>query len=221
MTSSNGVAWTGQTAAAASDWRSVTFGNGLFVALSFDKVMTSSCLASSTSTATTATATPETSSTASSTTYTATTGSSTKTTTTTTSTITKTTTTTTTIDEAKRGSGSNPGTTALAVLAVLAVLTFIFAVALLVLVTRIRSLSAQIAILQQEARGNRRERVQTTSNPLHQGDDNTYEDPVFGQETIYTQAKMEKAVAPFEEPYEMLDSGAQTYAMGTTTATLA
>jgi hypothetical protein len=63
--------------------------------------------------------------------------------------------------------------------------------------------------------------VQTTSNPLHQGDDHTYVDPVFGQEAIYTQTKMEKAVAALEEPYTMLDSGAQTYAMGTTTATLA
>jgi hypothetical protein len=46
-----------------------------------------------------------------------------------------------------------------------------------------------------------------------------YVDPVFGQEAIYTQAKLEKTVAAFEEPYTMLDSGAQTYAMGTTTAT--
>jgi hypothetical protein len=75
--------------------------------------------------------------------------------------------------------------------------------------------------LQREDRGNCRETVQTTSNPLHQGDDNTYGKPAFGQEAIYTQAKMEKAVAAFDEPYEMLDSSAQTYAMGTTTATLA
>jgi hypothetical protein len=177
--------------------------------------MTSGFLATSTSTVT-ATAKSET-------TTTATTATTTTTSTTATTAIITKTTSTITIDEAKRGSGSNPGTTVLAVLAVLAVLTFIFAVALLVLVTRIRSLSAQIVILQQGARGNqnRREWVQTTSNPLHQGDANTYEDPVFGQEAIYTQAKLEKAVVAFEEPYEMLESGAQTYAMGTTTATLA
>jgi hypothetical protein len=140
--------------------------------------------------------------------------------TTTTNTNTKTTT-TITIDEAKCGSGSNRGTTVLAILAVLAVLVFIFAVALLVLVTRIRSLSAQNVILQQEARGNRREPMQTTTNPLHHADDHTYEEAVVGQEVIYTQAKRKKAVAAFEEPYAMLDSGAQTYAMGTTIAALA
>jgi hypothetical protein len=63
--------------------------------------------------------------------------------------------------EAKCGSCSNPGTI---VLAVLAVLTFIIAVALLVLVTRIRSLATQTMHLQQEARGNRRKQVQITGN---------------------------------------------------------
>jgi hypothetical protein len=73
----------------------------------------------------------------------------------------------------------------------------------------------------ERSRGNRRGVLQTTSNSLHQSDNHTYEDPMFGQEAIYTQAKIEKAAAAFEEPYAMLDSGAQTYVMGTTTATLA
>jgi hypothetical protein len=46
MTSPDGMAWTGQTAAAANAWTSVTFGNGLFVAVTAsgneDFVMTSS-----------------------------------------------------------------------------------------------------------------------------------------------------------------------------------
>jgi hypothetical protein len=47
-------------------------------------------------------------------------------------------------------------------------------------------------------------------------------DPIFIQYIVISQAqtKMKKAVGTFEVPYAMLDSGAQTYAMGTTTATL-
>jgi hypothetical protein len=86
----------------------------------------------------------------------------------------------------KGDSGSKRVTTVLAVL--LAAVTFIFAVALLVLVTRIRKLATQNVHLQKEARGNRGESVETTSNPLHQGGHNTYEEPLFGQEAIYTEA---------------------------------
>jgi hypothetical protein len=44
MTSPDGIAWTAQTAAAANSWRSVTYGNGLFVAVASNgtnRVMTS------------------------------------------------------------------------------------------------------------------------------------------------------------------------------------
>jgi hypothetical protein len=87
---------------------------------------------------------------------------------------------------------------------VLAVLTSIFVVASLGLVTRNRNLATQIMHLQQ----NRGEPVQTTTNPLHQGDGHTYEEAVVGQEAIYIQAKFEKANATFEVPYATLESGA-------------
>ena len=47
MTSPDGMNWTAQTAAANNDWYSVTYGNGLFVAVSVDgtnRVMISSAL---------------------------------------------------------------------------------------------------------------------------------------------------------------------------------
>ena len=45
MTSPDGIAWTSRTSAADNKWRSVTYGNGLFVAVADDgtgnRVMTS------------------------------------------------------------------------------------------------------------------------------------------------------------------------------------
>jgi hypothetical protein len=195
MTSPDGIVWTSQASAADNGWMGVTFGNGLFVAVAFtgsgDRVMTSNCLANSTSTVTTIISAATTS------------------TTTSTNTTTTITATTITFGEVKCGSGSanytNPGTN---VLAVLAALTFISAIALLVLVMRNRNLVTRIMHLRHEPRGNCRETVLTTSNPLHQGNGNTYEVPVVGQEAIYAQAKFDKAAAAFDEPYEVLDSGA-------------
>jgi hypothetical protein len=43
----------------------------------------------------------------------------------------------------------------------------------------------------------------------------------LGLEAIYTEAKIENAVAAFGSPYATLDSGAETYAFGGTTGTLA
>jgi hypothetical protein len=187
MTSPDGIVWASRASAADNDWRSVTFGNGLFVGVAFGgSVMTSNYIATSNSTVNT-TATSEI---------------------TTTTTSSSTVTTTTSIGDTKGGSSSKPRTIVLAALAVLAVLTSISAVAVFVLVTRNRNLATQIVHLQQEARGNRLESEQTTSNPLHQGVDSMYEDPVFGQEAIYTQAKIEEANAFLEESYETLDSGA-------------
>jgi hypothetical protein len=53
------------------------------------------------------------------------------------------------------------------------------------------------------------------------GDDGAYEEAVIGQEAIYTEAKIEKAIGMFEGPYATLDSGAETYVMGGTSGTLA
>jgi hypothetical protein len=131
-------------------------------------------------------------------------------------TTTATTKTATTIGGIDCGSGSKKNMNAKTAVAVLAVLSFMFTVALLVLVTRYRKLSTQIMHLQQKARGNCHDPLQTTSNPLHQGYDNTYEDAVCGQEAIYMDAKIEKGNASIEEPYELLNAGAQTYVMGET-----
>jgi hypothetical protein len=57
MTSPDGIVWTNRASAADHAWRSIAFGNGVFVAVAHtgigDRVMTFSCSATSTTTATT------------------------------------------------------------------------------------------------------------------------------------------------------------------------